>query len=165
MRARPISATVFAILNIGYGGFNLLGLLFLQVVVSMGDKVGPHSPLKSFYTDPSQLHWLWISGLIGGISGLFLMAAGVGLFFCANWARLTSVAWAGFDILFVLASTPMSWKYAHAAAASSTAPAPMAGAFTVLVTVLSVVFSLVYPVALLIFMTRPKLVAACSDKA
>jgi hypothetical protein len=153
MQARPVSAIVFGILNIGFGVFNLLALWLLQVMAS--DKIAAHSPLKAFYGDPRQLHWMWVSGVINAVAGLLLAAAGVGLLLGQNWGRLTSLAWAVLDILFVLASVPFSWKYAQMAS-------PQYGDILALfLTVFGLVLTLAYPVALLIFMTRPKLVAAC----
>ena len=157
MQARPVSAIVFGILNIGFGAFNLLALVFLQVITSAN--LGAHSPLKAFYSDPGQLHWMWVSGVSNAVAGLFLAAAGAGLLFCRNWARITSLGWAVFDILFVLASIPLSWKYARMVS-------PQLGdIFALVMTVFGLVLTLAYPVALLIFMTRPKLVAACQSES
>ena len=155
MQARPVSAMVFGILNIGFGAFNLLALLVLQALAGSGGAAA-HSPLKAFYSDPSQLHWMWVSGVINSVAGLFLVAAGVGLLLCRNWGRICSLAWAAFDILFVLASAPLSWKYARMAA-----PSQFGDIFALFVTAFGLIFSLAYPIALLIFMTRPKLIAAC----
>jgi hypothetical protein len=144
---------LFGILNIGYGAFNLLSLLFLRLIADA--KIGPNSPLKAFQGDASQMHLLWVTGLISAVAGLFLMAAGVGLLLGQNWGRLTSLAWAVFDILTVLATVPLSWKAAHA-----TTPAQFGDSLALIVTVFGLVASLAYPIALLIFMTRPKLIAA-----
>ncbi len=54
----------------GFGAFNLLGLVFLRVLVTMGDKLGGsgNSPFKSVLSDPNYLHWMWITGLIHGLA-------------------------------------------------------------------------------------------------
>jgi hypothetical protein len=155
MQPRPISAIIFGILNIGFGAFNLLSLLFLPTSA----EAGANSSLKSFYGDPNLVHWLWVSGVISGAGGLVLAAAGVGLLLCQNWARIASMAWAVFDILMAFATAPLSGKVARAIA-------PQFGdAIALLATIFVLVFSLVFPVALLIFMRRPNFVAACQGKA
>lgn len=139
----------------GFGALNLLSLLFLPTSA----ETGANSPVKSFYGDPNLVHWLWVSGVISAVGGLVLVAAGVGLLLCQNWARMASMAWAVFDILLAFASAPLNGKVARAIAPQyGDTIAPLATIFVLL-------FSLVFPVALLIFMRRPNLVAACRGNA
>jgi len=156
MRARPISLIVFGILNIGYGAFNVLSLLLSQIVLSAA-KTG--SAAKSLSSDPGQTHLMFITGGIDAAAGVFLAVAGVGLLLCKNWGRMGSLGWAIFDILFVLLTIPQGW---HAAQAF----APQFGsAFAMVVTILGLLVSLAYPLVLVVFMRRPKLVEACRNPA
>ena len=158
MRSPPVTGMIFGILNIGYGAFNLLGLLFLQVILNSVAQ-NPNSPFKSFFTDPDQMHWMRISGLITAVAGIFLMAAGVGLLLRQNWGRILSLAWAIFDVLFVLASIPLSWNYSHQASHQ------YGHVFAMAITLMSLFINLVPPALLFIFLNRPKLVAAYKNPA
>jgi hypothetical protein len=156
VQPRPVSLILFGILNIGYGLFNLLSLLFLQVVENVSKSNSTSALAKALQTDPSQLHLMWVTGVIGAVAGLVLVAAGVGLLLRKNWGRVTSLAWAAFDILMVLVTLPLSWK-----AALSSSPSQLGQGFAFVVTAFGLVVSLAYPLALVIFMRRPRLIEAC----
>jgi len=169
MQPRPISATIFGILNIGFGMFGLLGLVFMHAMSAIGDKLAAASPAyKAVQNDPNYMHWLAVSSSISGVASLFLIAAGAGLLVCQNWARIVSIGWAIFDILFILGTMPLTIKYTSMALRMTNAGAQAAQlqeSLVIFSTVFGMAFSLAYPIVLLVFMTRRKLAEACKPRS
>ena len=147
MRPRPISATIFGILNIGYGAYNLLPVFLSNVGTSMGK------------IDADTIHLMRITGVVEGVAGILLSAAGIGLLMCKNWGRLISQGWGIFDILLTFAQIPLTYRVAKALSGQ------FGDAFAVMITLFALVFSMLYPAALVIFMRRPRLVEACRNPA
>jgi hypothetical protein len=142
IKQRPMSVTIFGILNIGFGLLDLLVTLFSLFIL----------PRLSIANNPmlSQMHdnlWTKISTPLDGIASLALLAAGVGLLMLMNWARNLSFVYGIYGILVTLIGLVVT----------------LCGDGSVMTKILSffgAVVSLVYPILLLIFMTRPKVVEA-----
>src|ERR1035441_3398676 len=83
MRQRPVSVTIFGILNIGFGMLNAVSLLISMVVLSRTNMAG-NPILKQLYDNPQYVAWTKISMPLGGIAAVVLLAAGIGFvfFFC-----------------------------------------------------------------------------------
>lgn len=145
MQQRPISVTIFGILNIGFALLGIASLLlsvFFTGASSMGGSV-----MKEMYNDPRYMEWTKISTPIAGIASIVLLAAGIGLLLLQNWGRIVSIIHAVFSILFSIAGCVVALM-AH---------------LTLILLIASVatfVFSLIYPILLIIFMTRPAVVSA-----
>jgi hypothetical protein len=141
MRQRPISVTIFGILNIGFGFFDLFVTLFSMFVLPRMNMAAPM--LKQLQDN----HWTKITMPLDAIAAVALLAAGIGLLLSQNWARIVSIIDSIYSILASMAGGIVSLK-------SATSGIMMA------VSVITMVGSLVYPVLLIVFMTRPKVVAA-----
>ncbi len=141
MQQRPISVTIFGILNIGFGSFDLLFALFSMVVLPGMNMANPL--LK-------QMHdtlWTKITMPLDGIAAVVLLAAGIGLLLSQNWARIVSIIDGIYSILASIVGGIVTLN-------SGTSGIMM------IVSLIGCIGSLVYPILLIIFMMRPNVVAA-----
>lgn len=164
---RPASVTVFGILNILFGGLSILGALFsLVVIFTNGGKDNPVFALmetSAFYST-----WMRLSVILSVIASVVVMASGVGLLNMRRWARTAAVGYSLYTIVMVLLGGIMGWFYVYSPLLDEIGAVRDGAEKGVLMGglvggLLGGCFGLIYPVALLYFMTRPGLVAAFED--
>jgi hypothetical protein len=147
MRQRPLSVTIFGILNIGFGGLGLLVLLISLFIVAKGNMAD--NPLfKQMNQSAQAAEWTKISTPLNGAGALAAMTAGAGLLLLQNWGRILSIIYAIFSIVLTAISCAVV----------------VLGGGTAIVMVASILvslFGLVYPILLIYFMTRQRVIAAC----
>jgi hypothetical protein len=142
MQQRPMAVTIFGILNIGYGLFDLLVLLIKMVILPRMN-MADNPMLNQMHDNP----WTKISTPLSGIAAIVLVAAGIGLLLAQNWARIVSIGYGIYSILACVVETVVM----------------LSGDMSVIAKILSGmagIVILVYPVLLIIFMVRPNVVAA-----
>ena len=107
-------------------------------------------------TQYSESYWTFMqfSSCFGGILSLILLACGVGLLRERNWGRTGSLGYAAFQILFTLASTAVSMSMMKN---NETFIFSAGGAMC------GVLIALIYPICILIFLTRPSVVEALKE--
>lgn len=160
MRERPVSVMVFGILNIG---FALLGMVGALVSVFVLSRVHTHSNpfLDQMHNNPLYQTWMSISMPLGGIVSVALLAAGIGLLMLQNWARIVSIVYGIYSIVAGLIGLGVTFSVFMSIFSQSNNPS-MKG--TMIAVMFGGVFGgaigLAYPVLLLIFMTRPRVIAA-----
>jgi hypothetical protein len=159
---RPASATTFGILNIIFAGLGVFGLVASITLLTVMDTRNP--VVRIIQNNPAYAAWMKLSVPLGLLSCAILLTAGIGLLRMKNWARLLSIGYAIYAILFGIVGIvinflflvrPMLEEASHKQgpeAAGEIGGAIGGG--------IGGCIGLVYPVLLLIFMTRPKLVAA-----
>jgi hypothetical protein len=157
MRPRPISITVFGILNIGFALFG-----FLEVSLS---RLMLHSklPARHGLVVPAEMNSAWASfaAFFGTAQALLLLAAGIGLLLTRHWARVLSVVYAVIAMLYALIASFINFPTLQATFSRMPVIPPGAvPAVAVAATVIGFIIGLIYPGLLLYFMTRPKVVAA-----
>jgi hypothetical protein len=160
MRQRPISVTVFGILNIGYALWKFVGLLLAGVAMRLN--IPGNSALATLRSDPVYRAWSHFSMVIGVVFGIVLIASGIGLLLLQKWARIVAIVYSVLEMIVVLASAVFSQRLMTQAMTSQIQGAS-AGVIAVVAQVsfaLGILLGLAYPVLLLIFMTRPKIVEA-----
>jgi hypothetical protein len=154
VQQRPISVTIFGILNIGFGVFQLMALLVTVLVFSPATV--PLNPIMKQMRDLlAGGAWSKITAPFDGMAALALIAAGIGLLRLQNWARLVSIGCGIYGIASDVVGAAFMLKHVLREQ----------GLFLIvmLVAILAILaIGLAYPVLLLIFMTRPKVVAAFS---
>ena len=162
---RPVSVTIFGILNIAFAAMELLGLLFSAL-----SRVLLHSaqnPItKAMQDNPDYHTYQMIAVPVGLVAGLALLASGIGLLFLKNWARQLSLACGVYKMIAgvvtpFLLYRPVIVPMLDTVAKQLKAIAPetlQQIAFVGLI--VGAIFSLIYPGLLIFFMTRPKVVAA-----
>ena len=150
---RPTAATVFGVLNIVFGALGLCATPF-----SLTGAFSRSGPLAALADDSLWRTYSLVSGIVSLAVSVVLIVAGIGLLKTLRWARLVSIyyavfslVWGGmglaFTVVYVLPkiTAQVSW------------PAAVGG---VVGGVAGGVLALAYPVLLLIFMTRPAMVRA-----
>ena len=159
MQPRPIALTIFGILNIGFGLFDFASLMLSKIIGHAN--VSGNALVKTMQSAPAYAAWNRFSACITGVFGLVLLTAGIGLLLTQNWARILSIVYAVTAAIFIMAGSVVSYPFVQATLAHFPAvPAGMIGALTLMAVVFGTLLGLAYPVLLLIFMTRPKIIAA-----
>lgn len=155
--------TIFGILNIGFALFGLVGLLFSTLVMSHMN-TGANPILQQMQDNSMYAAWMKISIPLGGIVSVLLLAAGIGLLMLQNWARIISIGYAIYSIIAcVIGSFVMVMVFASIMSHNNAnGPAGFMMIASIIGGIFGMVIGLAYPVLLLIFMTRPKVVAAFS---
>ncbi len=163
MRQRPVAIIIFGILNLGFGLMYLTSPLFILAMRKI--KLPGQSALTALYSDPSYIAWLNVSSAAGVVAGLALLVFGVGLLLSKNWARIGSIVFAFFYGAFAVASSVATWRFMGPMTGQMPGMAPgFAAVIRTLAPVFSLIYGLAYPVLLLIFMTRPNVIAACQPE-
>lgn len=117
--------------------------------------------LKEMYDNPSYVLWMKISVPVGGVIHIVLLAAGIGLLLLQNWARIVSIGYGIYAIVGGLVGGVVMMKIIMPIMQHTSGGAQgMIAMITLFSSVVGMMLGLVYPILLLIFMTRPKVVAA-----
>ena len=158
---RPTAVTVFGVLNIVWAGFGFiciplgaLGMAFSQ------DQMHEIIKESRVYT-----LWTWIYMGIGLIGSGIQLATGIGLLRLRPWARTLAVYYSGFSlvigILGMILDTLLFYRPALEQFSSQQAGPEAVGMFVGIgLGVLISLLALVYAVALIVVLTRPRIVAA-----
>src|SRR5208283_2342378 len=108
MRERPVSVTIFGILDIGIGLLGLGGVLLSTVFEDLGAAAASPSvnSFAAFFETlnhhPIYMLWNKITVPLNAAASLLLVAAGIGLLMLKNWARLASIGCGIFKMIFVI---------------------------------------------------------------
>ena len=165
---RPASVTVFGILNFVFAAFGVIGLIASFAL--LGLPADSDNPVIQFIHEcPGYAVWLKICIALGVLSCVGLLVAGVGLLGLKPWARTFTIAYAIYAIVFCLGGMlsnlifmdqPMLGQAQQQRAFETVAAigGPISGTIGELCW-------LIYPILLLIFMLRPKVMAAFAPPA
>ncbi len=160
MQKRPISVTIFGILNIGFALLGLVGLLFSMLMMSRMD-VTANPVLKQMQNNPGYATWMKISMPLGGITSVLLLAAGIGLLLLQNWARIVSIGYGIYSIIGgIIGGIVMANVFVSMMSHTVRGPTGIVMILPLICGIFGMVIGLTYPILLIIFMTRPKIVAA-----
>ena len=171
MRERPVSVTLFGILNIGFGLLGL-GWALLSKLLEGFDSAHSGASLSPYFStmmaiwdaiskDPAYAVWNQISFPMDIAAGLALTAAGIGLLLLKNWSRLLSNGWAVYTIISVFVNLAVLFVALHRVLAGALHSSTTGAVALVLASAaISAILTLVYPLLLLYFMSRPKVVPA-----
>ncbi len=172
MSERPVSVTLFGMLNIGFGLFGLAGVL-LSLFVGFGS---PGAPAAGASSDSIFAMWPALLNAVSSdaayatmrqttvpleaVCGVALVAAGLGLLALKNWARRLSIGWAIYRCVLALIESAVMFMVVRRVLGGFPQVSQGALAIAVGVAIIEAVFALVYPLLLLYFLTRPKVVQA-----
>ncbi len=164
---RPTSVTVFGILNLVFGGLGVLctpmSMMFLFLLTTPENPISHAMNMNVGY----RVYLIWVA-VVGVLAAFVLVAAGIGLLQMKSWARLVSIGYAIFSIVMGILGMIVSNIFVFGPAiadARARGPAAAAGMVGLAMGVAGGVLGMIYPVALLIFMTRPRIRNAfqCQD--
>jgi hypothetical protein len=151
---RPTSVTVFGILNIVFGSLGLLCSPFGFIgVFTLPDTFNPTLLYKG---------WLLFSAFIGLALSVWLLSMGIGLLNLKRWARVGSIAYGWFTIIWGIIGMIINFYVLFGQKISSSPeemPALIGGAFG---GIFGGVIGLVYPILLIVFMKKPAAVNSCT---
>ncbi len=162
---RPAAVTTFGILNIIFAGFGVFGIIGSFALLTMTAASAAKNPvLRIMQENPAYAMWMKVAIPLGILACGVLLAAGVGLLRMKNWGRTLSIAYAIYAIVIGILSTVLNILFVvrplleeASRKQGPEAAGAMGGAIGGSV---GGCFGLIYPIVLLIFMMRPKLVAA-----
>lgn len=155
MRRRPASITVFAVLNMVFGGLGLLSPL-----VSLSMKRFSEGPMMEMMENHSFLGpWQTGGVVLAVLVSLALIYIGVALLSLKPWARTACVVYAVYGVIMTLAQAAVSWLVMKPALIQIKDEMPM-GDFVVASSmagvILGLIFGMAYPLVIGIFMSRNK---------
>lgn len=157
---RPTSITVFGVLNIMFGLLGLCGTAGSFMTLQMADELdtGANYSAKVMAESAGYSNFLAVMGVLGLISSVALIVAGIGLLIDKPWARKLSLIW----VAYILIANAVSMAanvfflilpmYNELESSGSQFAAQFYG--TTIGIVGGTCVSLLYPVFLAIWMTR-----------
>jgi len=159
---RPTSVTVFGILNFVFAAFGAIGLVASFALFSLPTD-SSDSVIRLMQQGSGYAAWLKICIPLGLLSCAALLVAGFGLLTLKPWARVFSIAYAIYAIVFCVAALLINLIFMAQPMLHQVRPhqqlvtgvalgGPISGTVGEL-------FWLIYPILLLVFMLRPKVVA------
>lgn len=160
---RPTSVTVFGILNIVFGIFGLCGVLVSSVAL-MAPGAGVGNPVFELMEE-NLVYGTWVKAgtILGAVATLLLLVAGCGLLAAKPWARLLSVYYGVYGIVMSVVGFVFNaiFLFPVLIRAMENAQGPEAAGAVggVIGGVVGGLAGLIYPVLLIYFMTRPRVVS------
>lgn len=164
MRERPAVVTAFGVLHIVFGGLALCCTPFALLGLFMPSPEGLPPELAEALAHPVMKGWTIFSTAVTGLLGLALVVAGIGLFYLQEWARKVSLAYAlvailtnfvGLALSFLFFFRPMMEQLPNGPPeAIGVAVMGLCGGLC------GSALSLIYPLFILYFLTRPDIVDA-----
>jgi hypothetical protein len=157
---RPACITVFGVLNIVFAAFGVIAsIASIGLFLAPGNSNNP--VIKIMQENTIYADWLKLCIPLGLLSCGVLLVAGIGLLCLKPWARVLSVGYAIYAILFGILSTAINFIFLIQpmlkSANGQQTPAAIGG---MIGGSIGGCFGLIYPIALLVFMLRPNVVAA-----
>jgi hypothetical protein len=166
---RPASVTVFGVLNLAFALFGLCGAAMSVPILTLhSDAQSGDAVTAPFLEHPWYLAYTKASIVVGGGVILLLAASGVGLLLMKNWGRRAAVLYAASAIVLngiglLLESTfyvPSLLEHTRTMPEGPVRTGIEIGARVSLI--VTAVGGLGYPIVLLVFATRRKVVEAFS---
>jgi hypothetical protein len=164
---RPVSVTVFGILNIGFAAFGVFGVFATLALFSMESAAAGNPVIRIMQENVAYAGWMKITIPFGILACLALLACGIGLLMMKSWARKLAIGYSIYAIVFGLISIVVNFLFLFRPlmqeAAQNQGPEAAGAIGGAIGGTVGGCFSMIYPILLLIFMTRPKIVAAFSS--
>lgn len=175
MAIRPTAVTVFGILNLVFAGMGLFGLccgiiplLTMNSIQAMPNQP-PNPVLELMKENQAYFVFIVVTMVLGLVATLVLACGGYGLLKMRPWGRHLSIVYAVYTILAGIVGLIANWFWLFTPLMEQARQASgpeQAGAIGGLVGgVCGGGIGLIYPVLLLIFMTRPNVVQAFRNQA
>jgi hypothetical protein len=161
---RPVAVTVFGVLNIVFGVLGFFGMIFTIATFFFLPDNGHNPVLEIMRNSPGYTAWMMIALPLGFLACGVSIAAGIGLLKLKGWARVLSIGYAIYTIVSCLVGAVLNYIFImhplmeqaaqkHGPEVAALIGGAIGGTFGSCI-------GMVYPVVLLIFMTRPKVAAA-----
>jgi len=163
---RPTSVTVFGILNIVFAVFGVIGM-FVSVFLFLPQANTNNPVVQIIQSSPAYATWLKLSLVLGAVVCVALLAAGIGLLKVRPWARTLSILYGIYAIVMGIVGMVVNYFFLVQPmleqARQKTGPEAAGAIGGTIGGSIGGCFGLIYPILLLIFMTRANVVAAFAD--
>jgi len=160
---RPTSVLVFGILNIVFAVVGAFGIAF-SVLLFFAPATSSNPVVRIIQEHPGYATFLKASIPLGLLSSAVLLASGIGLILMKGWARIVSIAYGVYAIVWGIIGTVVNYIFITQPLlerASRQHGPEIAGALGGAIGgAIGGCIGLVYPILLIIFMLRPHVVAA-----
>jgi hypothetical protein len=157
-RAKPVSLIVFGILNIVFGALGFCGTIGSAAILFLPAQAMQNNPMYEVMQENEGYRmFLAVGSVIGVVMSIVLIVAGIGLIKAANWARLTSIGYAVFTLVYGVIGIVANYIYLVQPMIEQHKPndPQTAGAISGAIGGLfGSAVGLIYPVVLFIFMLR-----------
>ncbi|MCS6862293.1 MAG: hypothetical protein NZT92_18470 [Abditibacteriales bacterium] len=163
---RPTSVTVFGILNIVFGAMGVICMpfSFLMLLIPQPPGAPPNPVIDLMTRTPFLRTWTIGVGVLGTIAAIVLIVAGIGLLTMQAWGRLTSIGCAVYQIVSGIVGMVVNYIFLIGPlmeqVRQSGGPEAAGAIGGALGGTIGGCIGLIYPLLLLIFMTRPSVVQA-----
>jgi hypothetical protein len=167
---RPVSVTVFGILNIVFAAWAICGTVFTGVILFAGGPGAQQNPmLKIMEDDPFLSVWTRVSIPLAVAAGGALLAAGIGLLLLKEWGRKLSIGYAIYAIVMGLFGLAINLIFVFPrlmnVAGAARGPDALGARIGAMAGLIGGIVGFVYPALLWYFMTRPHVRAAFGREA
>ena len=161
---RPVSVTVFGILNIVFGVLGLCGMLVTVVILFSPEMAKDNPALAAMQTIPAYHAFMVVSLGLGTIASLVLIVAGIGLLMSQGWARVLSIIYGWYAVVFGIIGMVFNLVYVIPVMTKNMGnqgnPQAVGAAVGGMIGgVCGGVIGMIFPVVLLVFMYRRNVVA------
>lgn len=174
--ARPKVLIVSAVIAIVFGIFGLLGSIPALLLMA-GMKMPANDPVSAaMLADPTMQAFQKWGGLLGALAGVVLLAGGIGLLKCREWARKAVIGWSVYSMfataigsyITIVHMVPLIDKAMKENVKQMGQGAEVGAKIgTIAATggaIVGLLFSIGLAIALIIMLTRPRAKAACQGK-
>ena len=162
--ARPTSLIVFGILNIVFGLLGVCGTAGSSAMFFVKlprDPLVPNPALELIESNPTYRTLMMVLIGLGLLAAVALLVAGVGLLRSRAWGRTLSIGYAWYGIVGAIVGMIVNWIYLVQPMLAkwnpAFGPAEAATVSTAVSGILGGCFGMLYPIVLLVFMSRPAL--------
>ena len=157
---RPISVTVFGVLNLIFAAFGLLGLAASVFVMYSGRFPQPaQMQISPFYENYTK-----VMLVLGVASSVALGLSGLGLLALRSWGRLLAVGYAVFSVISTIVSLIVQWYYFTKPMLDQLegqgGPEATGAKIGAVSSIVGATIGMAFPVLLGYFMTRPNVIEA-----
>jgi hypothetical protein len=161
---RPVSVTVFGILNIVFAGLGLCGTLLGGLFLAAKPGPAQNPMVRIMEGDPFYATWVKISIPLSLLGCGALLAAGIGLLLLKEWGRKLTLGYAVYAIALGLVNLVIHFVFVvrplMEEAGRQQGPEAFAAIGGAVGGILGGCLGFVYQFLLLYFMTRPNVIAA-----
>ena len=161
---RPMSVSVFGMLNIVFGAFGLLGVLMSAPMFFSKAADSKNYVIQVMHDSSVFSAWMMISAVVGAVASAALLGAGIGMLQLRPLSRKVSVGYAIYSLVMTPIGVVMEFLFVLPVLIIQTrqqpGPASAAAVSGTLWSMFGSLVGLIYPVLLLIFMSRRSVIAA-----